>query len=56
MPIQKEIIYQLCGHCGGDRVITTTSPIPPYELINIPCHQCQGTGGHVWGWSEKELP
>ena len=55
------LIYKVCPACNGDGVVTTTSPIPPYESINIECPECLGpnakftkAGGLFWGWMEKE--
>lgn len=53
-------IYNLCGKCDGDGVVTTTSPIPPHDLVDITCPECLGpsakfpiAGGIYSGWLEK---
>lgn len=51
----RENIYSVCGHCGGDGVITTTSSVPPYNVYSRPCETCEGKGGYLWGWLEKEI-
>ena len=52
----RENIYQICGHCNGDGIHTTTSPVYPYEVTSHMCEQCEGKGGNWWGWLEKEHP
>ena len=54
MAIKQDFIYRVCGYSGGDGVYTTTSPLPPYEIVSILCVKCNGKKGQLWGWVEKE--
>lgn len=48
-----DIIYKQCDTCGGDGIITETSPTEPHNMVDISCHSCDGEGGTIWGWTEK---
>lgn len=57
---QEYRYYITCPVCGGDGVVTTTSPIPPYDVIDTECPECLGpnakypkSGGLYKGWIEK---
>ena len=54
-------LYKLCHVCDGDGVVTTTSPSPPYDIVNIECPECLGpqakyprAGGLYIGLSEPK--
>lgn len=52
--------YNMCHICGGDGVVTTTAPEPPYEVEDTRCPKCLGpnakypkAGLLYMGWMEK---
>jgi len=51
---KKENIFKICGVCGGDGIVTGSSPIPPHNEEDTPCPSCDGKGGNLFGWIEKE--
>lgn len=52
--------YMVCPVCDGDGIVTTTSPIPPYDVVSNPCSECLGpsakypkAGRLFRGWLEE---
>jgi len=50
---KDSLIYRTCGVCDGDGVVTAPSSTPPYNNEDVECPECHGTGGVLWGWTEK---